>query len=79
MILRAKFHLEEPQDSAYRHSLLVAYEFQELLEVGVVNNRAEIAQRYGLSRARVTQTMRLPDLCRLRARSLPTVFGKDTF
>jgi len=44
--------------------LSVAYEFQELLEAGVVSNRAEIARRYGLSRARVAQVMsllRLPD------------------
>jgi len=39
--------------------LLLAYEFQELLEDGVVDNRAEIARQYGLSRARVTQVMNL--------------------
>ena len=39
--------------------MLLAYEFQGLLEAGVVNNRAEIALRYGLSRARVTQVMKL--------------------
>ncbi len=43
----------------YRHPLTLAYEFQQLLEAGVVNNRAEIARRYGLSRARVTQVMSL--------------------
>lgn len=37
----------------------MAYEFQELLEAEVVNNRAEIARRCGLSRARVTQVMKL--------------------
>ena len=42
--------------------MLLAYEFQELLEAGVVNNRAEIALRYGLSRARVTQIMKLLEL-----------------
>jgi len=38
-------------------------EFQRLLDSGEVKNRAEIARRYGLSRARVTQilnTLRLP-------------------
>ncbi len=43
----------------YRHPLALAYEFQELLEAKEVNNRAEIARRYGLSRARVTQVMSL--------------------
>lgn len=56
---RAKSHLEKPQDSAYRHPLALAYEFQELLEAEVVNKRAEIARRCGLSRARVTQVMKL--------------------
>ena len=39
--------------------MLLAYEFQELLAAGVVNNRAGIARRCGLSRARVTQVMKL--------------------
>lgn len=43
----------------YQHPLLRAYEFEQLLEDGVVNNRAEIARRYELSRARVTQVMKL--------------------
>ncbi len=42
--------------------MLLAYEFQELLETGVVNNRAGIARQYGLSRARITQVMKLLDL-----------------
>ena len=33
-----------------------------MLEAGVVNNPAEIARRYGLSRARVSQVMSLLDL-----------------
>ena len=57
--MRAKSDLEKPQDTAYRHPLLLAYEFQELLAAGVVNNRAEIARRYRLSGARVTQVMNL--------------------
>jgi len=59
---RAKPDLEESQGRAYRHPLALAYEFQELLEVGAVNNRAEIARRSGLSRARVTQVMNLLNL-----------------
>lgn len=61
---QAKPELKESQNSAYRHPLLLAYEFQELLEAEVVNNRVEIARRYKLSRARVTQVMsllRLPE------------------
>lgn len=46
----------------YRHPLVLAYEFQELLQAGVLNNRAEIAQRCALSRARVTQVMSLLEL-----------------
>ena len=56
---RAKHDFGKVQDSAYRHPLALAYEFQELLEAGVVNNRAEIARRCGLSRAWVTQVMKL--------------------
>ena len=59
MSLRAKSHLEEPEGNPYRHPLFLAYEFQQLLEARAVNNRAEIARRYGLSRARVTQVMKL--------------------
>ena len=36
-----------------------AFEFQERLEDGVVNTRAEIAERYGISRARVTQVLNI--------------------
>lgn len=39
--------------------LMRAYEFQGLLDSGEVNTRAEIARRYGISRARVTQIMHL--------------------
>lgn len=34
-------------------------EFQRLLDEGVVNNRAEIARQYDISRARVTQVLSL--------------------
>jgi hypothetical protein len=36
-----------------------ACEFQQLLDSAEVKNRAEIARRYGISRARVTQIMNL--------------------
>ena len=42
----------------------VALEFQRLLDEGVVNNRAEIARRYGVSRARVTQVLNVLRLSR---------------
>jgi len=44
------------------HPLVPACEFQRLLENGVVNNKAEIARKYDLSRARVTQIMNLLNL-----------------
>jgi len=44
---------------SYRHPLALPYEFQELLEAEMLHNRAEIARRYGSSRARVTQVMSL--------------------
>jgi hypothetical protein len=37
----------------------LALEFQRLLDERVVNSRAEIARRHGLSRARVTQVLNL--------------------
>ena len=39
-----------------------AAEFRRLLESGQVRNRAELARRFGLSRARVTQVMKLTNL-----------------
>lgn len=59
---RAKHRVAKECRGPYRHPFTLAYEFQELLEAGVVNNRAEIARVYGLSRARVTQVMKLLDL-----------------
>ncbi len=56
---RAKHGVAKECTEPYRHPLLLAYEFQKLLQTGVVNNRAKIARRYGLSRARVTQVMKL--------------------
>jgi hypothetical protein len=41
-----------------------AYEFQRLLDSAEVNSRAEIARRYGISRARVTQIMNVLKLPR---------------
>ncbi|MBN1608491.1 MAG: hypothetical protein JW940_17800, partial [Polyangiaceae bacterium] len=39
-----------------------AVEFQGLLDAGRVENRAELARRYGITRARVTQTLNLLNL-----------------
>jgi hypothetical protein len=44
------------------HPIHSAREFQKLLDEEVVNNRSELAKRYGISRARVTQLMNLLDL-----------------
>ena len=40
-------------------ALARALEFQALLDAGTLNTRADIARQYGVSRARVTQVMRL--------------------
>jgi hypothetical protein len=51
-----------------------AHERQKLLDDGVVNSRAEIARRYGISRARMTQILsllRLPRLVREQLLGLP--------
>jgi len=44
---------------AARSAIDVALEFQRLLDDGLVNSRAEIAERFGISRARVTQVLSL--------------------
>ena len=44
------------------HPIHLAFEFQKLLERELVNSRSELAKRYGLSRARVTQIMNLLEL-----------------
>jgi len=47
-----------------QHPLLKALELQNLLDTGMVNNQAELAERCGISRARVTQylnLLKLPD------------------
>jgi hypothetical protein len=40
----------------------MAIEFQELLNKTLVNNRSQIAKRYDMSRARVTQLLNLLEL-----------------
>lgn len=40
-------------------TLALAQEFQRLLDTGCVRNRAEVARRFALTRARVTQIMKL--------------------
>ena len=42
-----------------RSAIDLALEFQRLLDERLVNNRAAIAERYGISRARVTQVLNL--------------------
>lgn len=44
------------------HFRPLAFEFKRLLDSGEAKNRAEIARRYRLSRARVTQVMALFNL-----------------
>ena len=41
------------------HVLAVAQSLQDMLDAGVVNSRAELARRMGVSRARVTQLLNL--------------------
>ena len=45
-----------------RPALQVALQLQELLDTGVVNSRADLARRRGLSRARVTQMLSILEL-----------------
>ena len=54
-------------------ALARALEFQALLDAGTLNTRADIARRYGVSRARVTQVMRL-----LKPHRAPGVIGDVT-
>jgi len=49
-------------DEPARHPIHLALEFQGMLKSGMVNNRSELAKRYGLSRARVTQLLNLLEL-----------------
>jgi hypothetical protein len=54
--------LRKPKTTV-RSAIDLAFEFQHLLDERLVNNRAAIAERYGISRARVTQllnVLRLP-------------------
>ena len=60
----AQNQIRTPARDTKPHALVRAYEFQKLLDDGVVNSRAEIARRYGISRARVTQVMSLLRLSR---------------
>ena len=65
-----------PKESrpAKPHPLVLANRFKELLDTGVVNNRAELARRMGMSRARVTQLLnllRLPTEIRQEILALP--------
>ena len=64
--LAAESALDGPQgrireDAGERRvpALVLAYEFQGLLDAGVVNTRADIARRHNVTRARVTQLMNL--------------------
>lgn len=56
--------LPPPQKGKLRRPPIVpvAFEFRRLLETGEVRNRAELARRFGMSRARVTQIMGILDL-----------------
>ncbi len=49
----------EAKTKTVRHPIHLAAEFKKLLDQELVNNRAELAERYGLSRARVTQLMKM--------------------
>ena len=56
-----KNDLQDNDESAL-HPIHLAFEFQKMLERQLVNNRSELAKRYGLSRARVTQILNLLEL-----------------
>jgi hypothetical protein len=44
---------------ALKSAIALAFEFQRLLDDSVANNRAKLADRYGISRARVTQVLNI--------------------
>jgi hypothetical protein len=50
--------LRKPK-AVQRSAIEQALEFRRLLDEKVVNNRAEIAESYGISRARVTQVLNI--------------------
>jgi len=54
--------LKVPREPRVKELLLQAREWQRLLNSGEVRNQAEIAQREGITRARVTQIMSLLNL-----------------
>jgi hypothetical protein len=49
-------------DEPALHPIHYALEFQKMLDEELVNSRSELAKKYGMSRARVTQIMRLLEL-----------------
>ena len=52
----------QAEEEIVLHPIHIAIEFQKLLQQELVNNRSELAKRYGMSRARVTQLMNLLEL-----------------
>ena len=60
----AQERMGTPRRARLPHLLVRAYEFQNLLDDGVVSSPADVARRYGISRARVTQVMSLLRLSR---------------
>jgi hypothetical protein len=57
--LKEKPYLKiKKKNSLYSHPLHIAEKFQNQLEAGLVN-KADLARRHGMSRARVTQIMNL--------------------
>ncbi len=58
--LRPK-ELDESLVPPVTKALALADEFQRLLNSGAVNRRADLARRFKLSRARVTQLLDLPE------------------
>jgi hypothetical protein len=51
--------IRQPKRPCILDTLDLTEEFQRFLDDGVMNSRAEIARRYGTSRARVTQVLAL--------------------
>lgn len=58
--LNKKYNTPEPKLSRlYRNPVAVAKEFQKALTKGECSSRADLARKLGVSRARVTQILRL--------------------
>lgn len=67
----------DPEPAANSGIVPPAFEFKRLLDSGEVRNRAELARRFGVSRARVTQIMSILNLPAPVVDALSTTFPDE--